>query len=85
MKKIVNLWYNTLFWEVIGYITLAFCVVGQIIVGYIYLPAQCAYLGANLLSTARDFALHLPKANKVKDICFTAITIGLIIIYLLRC
>lgn len=85
MKKLFRkLWYNTLFWEVIGYLTLALCVVGQIAVGYIYIPAQCLYLVANILAVARDFALVLPKANKVKDICFTGITAGLIIIYLIR-
>lgn len=84
MNKLKNLWFDTLFWEVVGYITLALCVVGQIAVGYIYIPAQIAYLVANLLSVVRDFALHLPRSNKVKDICFTGITAGLIIIYLIR-
>ena len=85
MRKLINrFWYNTLLWEIIGYITLALCVVGQIAVGYIYIPAQLAYLAANALSVVRDFALCLPRSNKVKDICFTAITVGLIIIYLVR-
>lgn len=84
MKALKSLWYNNIFWEVIGYITLALCVVGQITVGYIYIPAQCMYLAANGLSVARDFALFLPRANKVRDICFTAITLGLIIIYIIR-
>lgn len=83
-QKIKNLWYDTVFWEVIGYIILALCVVGQIAVGYVYLPAQILYLLANIAEVARDFALCLPRANKVKDICFTGITIALIIIYLIR-
>ena len=83
-QKLRLLWYDSLFWEIIGYITLALCVIGQIAVGYIYLPAQGMYLVANILSIVRDYALHLPKANKVRDICFTAITAGLIIIYLIR-
>ena len=77
MKK---LWNNNNFWEAIGYITLALCIFGQIAVGYVYMIAQVGYLIANALSVVRDFALNLPRANKVRDIAFTAITIGLIII-----
>lgn len=77
-----NLWRNDRFWEIVGYITLALCVFGQMTVGYIYLTAQVVYLISNLASVARDFALNLPGANKVKDIVFTGITIALIIIKL---
>ena len=83
MNKLKNLTKeqkNTIAWELVGYITLALCVFGQIAVGYIYIIAQTAYLIANLASVIRDFALNLPAANKVKDIVFTAITIALIII-----
>lgn len=71
---------RNILWELIGYITLALCVFGQIAVGYVYIIAQTAYLIANLASVIRDFALNLPAANKVKDIAFTAITTALIII-----
>ena len=85
MKKLFyKLWCNNLFWEIIGYITLALCVLGQIAVGYLYIPAQIMYLAANLLGVVRDYALLLPRANKVRDICFTAITVGLIIIYFIK-
>ena len=77
MKKI---WSNNLFWEIVGYVTLALCVFGQITVGYFYLVAQVAYLIANIASVVRDFALKLPNANKVRDIVFTGITVALIII-----
>lgn len=70
-------------WEVIGYLCLALCIFGQIAVGYSYIPAQILYLTANVLNIIRNFALKLPTANKVRDICFTAITIGLIVIYLI--
>ena len=79
MKK---LWKNYIFWEIIGYLILACCVVGQVNVGYWYLLAQAVYLAANGLGIIRDIALKLPKSNLVRDICFTAITIGLIIIRL---
>lgn len=71
-------------WEVVGYVTLALCIFGQIAVGYIYLVAQGAYLIANIASVIRDFKLNLPTANKVKDIAFAAITVGLIIIYFVK-
>ena len=41
---------KTVFWEIIGYITLLLCVFGQIAVGRMYLVAQSAYLIANLAS-----------------------------------
>ena len=75
MKK---LWTNNTFWEIIGYTTLALCIFGQITVGYFYIIAQVAYLIANTLGVIRDFALDLPRANKVRDIVFTAITLALI-------
>jgi hypothetical protein len=70
-------------WEIIGYLCLALCVFGQIAVGYAYLTAQIGYLVANVASVVRDYALDLPRANKVKDIVFSAITTGLIFIYLI--
>lgn len=75
-----KVWKNENLWAIVGYLTLAICVGCQIIVGYVYLVAQFGYLTANVLGVARDFALKLPNANKVKDIVFTGITIGLIII-----
>lgn len=71
---------KTVIWEVVGYIGLILCVFGQIAVGYLYITAQIAYLIANLSAVARDFALNLPPANKVRDIVFTGITVALIII-----
>lgn len=82
MKQFKSAIINNL-WEIIGYICLALCVVGQITVGYAYLLAQIAYLVANIASVIRDYALNLPRANKVKDICFSGITVALIIIFLI--
>ena len=75
-----KLWKNNIFWEIVGYSTLALCIFGQIAVGYVYLVAQTAYLVANVLSVVRDFALDLPRANKVRDVVFTGITVALIVI-----
>lgn len=81
LKKI---WKNEKFWSGIGYSTLAMCIFGQIAVGYWYLLAQFVYLVSNILGTVRDFALDLPMANKVRDIAFTAITAGLIVIWFVK-
>ena len=77
-----TIWKNNLFWECVGYFTLALCIFGQITVGSWYLLAQFAYLVANVCGVVRDFALELPSANKVRDIVFTAITIALIVVRL---
>lgn len=71
-----------IFWEIVGYISLFGCVIGQVIVGYWYLFAQSIYLFCNLCMTIRCFAIHQQRADKVKNITFTAITLGLIIIRL---
>lgn len=75
-----KLWKNNTFWEIVGYSTLALCIFGQISVGYIYMVAQIAYLVANVFSVVRDFAIDLPRANKVRDVVFTGITVALIAI-----
>lgn len=77
MKKI---WNSNNFWEVIGYISLALCIFGQITVGYAYIVAQMAYLIANVWAVIRSFKLDLPRADKVRNIVFLAITIALIFI-----
>lgn len=71
---------KALFWEIIGYITLLLCVVGQITVGWYFILAQSLYLLANVVGVVRDIALKLPRANLVKDVVFAGITIALIII-----
>lgn len=67
-------------WEAIGYLSLTGCVLGQIVVGYAYLPAQFIYLFCNVAATIRCFAIHQRPSDKVKNCTFTAITLGLIII-----
>lgn len=68
------------FWEVVNYFCLIGLVVGQITVGYAYIFAQIIYLICNAVSVIHDIKLRLPPSNIVRDACFTAITIGLIII-----
>lgn len=68
------------FWEIINYLCLIGLVIGQIIVGYAYIFAQIIHLICNTASVIRDIKLRLPRSNIIRDACFTAITIGLIII-----
>ena len=81
MKKIFT---NKIFWEIMGYMSLAMCVIGQVTVGYLYLVAEGIYLVANIIASTRAIVLKLPVADIVKNITFTGITIGLIVIYLVR-
>lgn len=71
-------------WEIINYGCLGLLIFGNILVGYQYIPAQIAFSIANLVSVIRDFKMKLPTSNKVRDIFFFILSVGLIVIYLLR-
>lgn len=73
-KNIFNLW------EVANYLCLILCILGQMTAGYTYMLAQGAYLIANSIAVIRDIKIKMPVSNLVKDACFLAITIGLIVI-----
>lgn len=68
----------------IGYVVMGLLLIGQVTVGWLFMVGQCAYLIGNILNVVRDFKLNRPKADKVKNICFTAITLGLIILYIFQ-
>jgi hypothetical protein len=70
-------------WEIIGYVLLAGLVIGQVTIGYWYLFAQFVYLICNITNVVRDFAQNMPTSYKVKDICFSALTLALIIIWVI--
>lgn len=72
------------FWELVAYLSLTGCIIGQIVVGYAYLFAQIVYLTCNVMATIRSFAIHQPPADKIKNCVFTAISLGLIIIWIIR-
>jgi uncharacterized membrane protein YhhN len=65
------------------YIAMVLTIVGQITVGNAFYFGQGAFLLANIIYTSRDFYLKRPVADKVKNICFTAITIGVIILQII--
>lgn len=70
-------------WANMGYVVMALLLVGQVTVGWAFLLGQGAYLVGNVLNVIRDFKLGRPASDKVKNVCFTAITVGLMIIYFL--
>lgn len=70
--------------ENILYIPIALCLLGQVVIGKYYLLGQNLFLLANIISIIRTFAMKRPVSDKVKDSCFVAVTIGLIIIYLAK-
>lgn len=75
---------NNKTWNNIGYLVMALLLIGQITVGWLFMLGQGAYLVGNVLNVVRDFKLGRPAADKVKNVCFTAITIGLIVIYFIK-
>lgn len=66
-----------------GYIVLGLLIVAQCVIRQTYIGGQFIYLAANVLALVRCFSLKRPRADKVKDICCTAITLGLIGMYFL--
>jgi hypothetical protein len=71
-------------WAGIGYMCIALTLFGQIIMGYSYIMGQASFMISNVLFLIRTFALDRPIADKVKDICFTAVTGSLIIWYCIQ-
>lgn len=67
-----------LVWENLQLAALALTIFGQIVVGASFLLGQGVWLVANILSLVRDFVLHRPPADKIKNGALTAITAGLI-------
>lgn len=69
-------------WENLQLLTLAGSVGGQIIVGQSFLIAQLIWFAANIIALSRDFVLHRPMADKIKNTVLTGITAGIIVLYL---
>ena len=66
-----------------GYIVLAILIIAQCVIRVSYAGGQFLYLAANILAVIRCFVLNRQRADKVKDISCTAITIGLLGMYFL--
>lgn len=64
-----------------GYLVLALLIIAQCVIRQTYVGGQFIYLAANLIAVTRCFVLNRPRADKVKDISCTAITLGLLGMY----
>lgn len=69
--------------ENLQYMVLIGLILAQCVIGKVYLVGQSIYLACNLISSFRCVALRRPRADLVKDLCCLAITVGLIVIYLI--
>lgn len=68
--------------ENLYFIVIALLVLAQCVIGPNYLFGQSLYLTANIISLIRCYVLERPVADKVKDYLCTALTTGLIFIYI---
>jgi len=58
------------------YLVFVLLILGQITIGKSYIVGQSIYLVANAISITRCFILKRPKADKVKDMGCTIVTVG---------
>lgn len=70
-------------WENLQLVGLGMTILGQIIIGGSYLLGQGVWLAANVLALTRDFVLLRPAADKIKNACLTALTLGLVLLRVL--
>lgn len=71
--------------ENLQYLGLGLTVLGQVLVRFdLALVAQSVWLIANVIALSRDFYLERPTADKVKNACLTALTLGLVISILIN-
>ena len=68
------------FWEVINYLCLGGLIIGQITIGFLFYVGQTVYLITDILILIRVFACKYPLSEKVKNICLTAICLGVLIV-----
>lgn len=67
-------------WENLQLCCLFGTIIGQILVGGLYFVAQSIWLACNVLALSRDFVLHRPIADKVKNAGLCAVTVALIVL-----
>lgn len=75
---------NERFFVNLAYFAIALTVVGQCTVGANFYIGQIAYLVANIVNCGRDIVLRRPRADKIKNFTFLGITVGLIVLNLIR-
>lgn len=67
-------------WENLQLACLFGTILGQILVGGLYFVAQSIWLVCNVLALVRDFILHRPIADKIKNAGLCGVTVALIIL-----
>lgn len=67
-------------WENLQLLCLFGTILGQILVGGLYFVAQSIWLACNVLALSRDFVLHRPAADKIKNAGLCGVTVALIIL-----
>lgn len=75
---------KTKIFENLQFVVLVGVILGQCTVGGNFYLGQGIYLVCNIISTTRNFVLDRAVADKVKDLCCLAITMGLIIFNYLK-
>lgn len=68
------------FWELVGYITLAGLIVGQITIGFDFWIGQMSYLATDVIIMVRGFIINQPTSDKVKNVAMTAICLAVSIV-----
>lgn len=74
---------SQLIWENLQLAVLAGTIAGQVIIGASFIFGQVIWLICNITALVRDFVLHRPPADKIKNAALTGITAGLIIAFTL--
>lgn len=75
------------FWKMFEnfqYVVLVLFIVAQCTIGGFYLLGQGLYLVGNGIQVVRCFYLGRPVSEKVTNICFFGITLGLIVMALIK-
>lgn len=74
---------NERIWENAAVLCFALTVLGQGLVGGLYLIAQGVWLIANVISLIRNIVLQRPKADKMRDSGLIGLCISLIVLRVL--
>lgn len=69
--------------ENLQYLVLVLFILAQCVIGPVYLLGQGLYLVGNGIMVCRAFYLRRPVSEKISNLCFFGLTLGLIFIRLL--
>ena len=63
-------------WDNLGYVVLLGLIIGQMFIGFNFIIGQIVYIVTDVLILCRDFALHRPKSDKIKNGVLTVLACG---------